>query len=142
MVGVAGSKNPQLRHLSWCLKFSDDLRPEGPQDGLECSGAVGHFDYACPSIFSYWETPSDCQLLDGLLLAVNKKRINDACVRFDEQFRFHCYDIDFCRAAAEKKLKIGTWPIAVTHRSGGNFNSEEFRVTARKYLQKWQGREL
>ena len=106
MVGVAGSKNPQLRHLSWCLKFSDDLRPEGPQDGLECSGAVGHFDYACPSIFSYWETPSDCQLLDGLLLAVNKKHINDVRIRFDNNSDFTATTSIFAVLQLRRSLKL------------------------------------
>jgi GT2 family glycosyltransferase len=58
-------------------------------------------------------------------------------VRFDPRFKFHCYDIDLCRTALQQGLRIGTWPIAVTHDSGGNFGSESFRQAARAYLDKW-----
>jgi hypothetical protein len=33
---------------------------------------------------------------------------------------------------------MGTWPIAVTHGSGGDFGSEEFKIAAGKYLAKWK----
>jgi GT2 family glycosyltransferase len=58
-------------------------------------------------------------------------------LRFDTQFEFHCYDLDFCRQASQRGLRIGTWPIAVTHNSGGNFKSESFKRAARQYLAKW-----
>lgn len=138
VVGIAGSRNPQLGHPSWGLKFDANLNPVGWQDGLQPSGTVGHGDYNCPTISRYGETPADCKLLDGLFLAINARKIKDAGVRFDHVFRFHCYDLDFCRSAAEQNLRIGTWPIAVTHRSGGNFESTEFKIAARKYLEKWK----
>ncbi len=138
VVGVAGSVNPQFEHPSWGLKFDAALNPIGWQDGLIRSGAVNHFDYACPSFGSFGDTPAACELLDGLFLAVNAKRAKDTDLRFDPEFRFHCYDIDFCRTAARRQLRMGTWPIAVTHGSGGNFGSEEFKFVARKYLEKWK----
>jgi hypothetical protein len=77
-------------------------------------------------------------LLDGLFLAVRTQAIKEAGLRFDERFRFHCYDLDFCRSALQRRLRIGTWPIAVTHDSGGAFGSAAFKEGARAYLDKWR----
>jgi GT2 family glycosyltransferase len=79
-----------------------------------------------------------CQLLDGVFLAVRTATLKQHGVRFDPRFKFHCYDIDLCRTALTKGLRIGTWPIAITHDSGGAFGSEAFRQAARAYLEKWR----
>jgi hypothetical protein len=139
LVGVAGSVNPQLKYPSWGLSFDEGLNPTGWQNGLVSSGAVNHFDYACPSFVAFGDTPARCKLLDGLFLAVSVKKARQFGLRFDSQFSFHCYDLDFCRSAEGKDLKIGTWPIAVTHGSAGDFTSESFKKAARKYIKKWSG---
>lgn len=138
VVGLAGSSNPDLSQPSWGLRFDEKLNPEGWQPGLRRSGAVNHFDYACPNVSIYGPTPMACTLLDGVFLAVRTASIRERGVRFDPRFDFHCYDIDFCRTAAEKGLRLGTWPISVTHDSGGAFGSESFKRAARAYLDKWR----
>ena len=110
--------------------------PVGSQ--LRKSGAVNHFDYTCPDVTVYGPTPMPCLLLDGLFLAVRTQAVKEAGLRFDERFRFHCYDLDFCRSALQRGLRIGTWPIAVTHDSGGAFGSASFKEGARAYLDKWR----
>jgi hypothetical protein len=45
--------------------------------------------------------------------------------------------MDFCRSARAKGLRLGTWPICVTHQSGGAFGSEAWREKFDKYLAKW-----
>lgn len=137
VVGLAGSKNPDLSQPSWGLSFDENLNPRGWQPGLVRSGAVNHFDYACPNLSLYGPTPMPCALLDGVFLAVNKSALLSRGVRFDPRFDFHCYDIDFCRTAASKGLRLGTWPIAVTHNSGGAYGSASFKRAARAYLDKW-----
>jgi len=138
IVGLAGSANPDLSQPSWGLRFDAELRPLGWQPGLRRSGSVNHFDYACPNVSVYGPTPMACQLLDGVFLAVRTAALKQRGVRFDPRFEFHCYDIDLCRTALAKGLRIGTWPIAVTHDSGGGFGSEAFRRAARAYLEKWR----
>jgi len=137
VVGLAGSANPDLSQPSWGLCFDAELRPRGWQPGLRRSGGVNHFDYACPNVALYGPTPLACQLLDGVFLAVRTAVLKQRGVRFDPRFKFHCYDIDFCRTALDQGLRLGTWPIAVTHDSGGAFGSESFRQAARMYLEKW-----
>ena len=57
--------------------------------------------------------------------------------RFDEQFSFHFYDMDFCRQCEQKGLRMGTWPISVIHQSGGSFGSLAWQAARVRYLQKW-----
>lgn len=138
VVGLAGSANPDLSQPSWGLQFDANLNPIGWQPELRKSGAVNHFDYNCPDVTVYGPAPMPCVLLDGLFIAVRTSQIKERRLRFDERFRFHCYDIDFCRSAVQLGLRVGTWPIAVTHNSGGGFGSSSFKDGARAYLDKWR----
>jgi GT2 family glycosyltransferase len=137
VVGLAGSSNPDLSQPAWGMRFDENLDALGWQPGLVCSGAVNHFDYGCPNLSLYGPTPMACSLLDGVFLAVKTSEVKARGVRFDPRFDFHLYDIDFCRSAADKGLRLGTWPIAVTHNSGGDYGSEAFKQAARAYLEKW-----
>lgn len=138
VVGVAGNRAPDLAQPSWALRFDAALVPLGWQDRTALSGAVGHGDPAAPPVDLYGPTPAACGLLDGVFLAVDVSRARGAGVSFDSRFRFHCYDLDFCRTAAAAGLRVGTWPIAVTHASAGNFASPAWQAEAAVYLQKWR----
>ena len=63
--------------------------------------------------------PMQCDILDGLFLAVNIDRLLETNHQFDEQFKFHHYDIDFCLQAGKKGLTMSTWDIPITHYSPG-----------------------
>ena len=65
-------------------------------------------------------------VIDGLFIAVNKKRISKM---FDEKFNFHFYDIAFCLANYfDKKTKIGvTTNIRISHNSIGELNEEWYK---------------
>lgn len=150
VIGLAGSLGSDLSQPSWGLGFDERLKPVGWQkgEGLRLSGAVSHisryhdpaFEMGVlpkPNLSLYGAMPARCDLLDGLFLAVHGVVARDWGVRFDETLRFHLYDLDFCRTARSKGLRLSTWPILVSHGSGGNFDSEEFRAAARLYLDKW-----
>lgn len=137
VVGVVGSVNPDLSQPSWGLRFDAALNATGWQPGLQRSGAINHFDYASPKVSLFGPTPLACQLLDGAFMAVKTATLKKHGVRFDPQFRFHCYDIDFCRTATQKGLRIGTWPISLTHDSGGSYGTDALKEAARAYLKKW-----
>ena len=79
----------------------------------------------------------ECELLDGVLLAARASGLRQAGVRFDPRFRFHFYDLDFCRTARAAGLHLGTWPIALTHRSSGNPYSDEWNAALELYREKW-----
>jgi GT2 family glycosyltransferase len=137
VVGLAGSVNSDLSEPSWGLAFDESLNSTGWQEGLQRSGTVSHLDYDHPNLSVYGPTPLRCKLMDGLFLAFNGGRLRETGIRFDETFDFHLYDLDFCRTASAKGLTLGTWPIAVTHNSRGNFDTEAFKMSARRYLDKW-----
>jgi hypothetical protein len=59
-------------------------------------------------------------------------------VRFDPRFTFHFYDMDFCRSCERAGLSMGTWPIAITHRSTGAFGSPAWQAGYAEYLAKWR----
>ena len=138
IVGLAGSKSPEPEQPSWALRFSDELILQGWQENAGLSGAVGHGSLESSAIKYYGESPAVCLLLDGLFLAMDVDKVRQAKVRFDVAFKFHFYDLDFCRSAHEAGLSLGTWGIPVTHASGGAFGTESWRDAARVYLKKWQ----
>ena len=87
----------------------------------------------------YWTTvfgPTDSRalIIDGLFMAVSVKRLLDTGTRFDENFDFHHYDITFCLNANKNKLKIGVYPIKVTHFGlGDSMNTQEWMESSLKF---------
>jgi hypothetical protein len=138
VIGVAGNANPDFNEPAWHLAWNRLKYPDGFQHSEYISGSVSHIHEGEIIQFYYGESPRECKLLDGLFLALNTKRILEKSVKFDEQFVFHFYDLDFCRQCLSKELILGTWPIAVTHASLGNFQSPEWISAKEKYLQKWR----
>jgi len=133
VVGVAGNRRGGPEQCSWA--FLD--RPGAWDVRENLSGAVAHEGRG---VSWYGPVPQQVKLLDGLLLAARADVLSQSGVRFDLAYSFHFYDVDFCRSAAEAGLRLGTWPIAVTHGSGGNFRSKQWREAAAMYFAKWGAR--
>jgi hypothetical protein len=129
--GLAGTSdftiNPDLQATMWFQQ---------PYDA--CSGAVEHriSDGDSTLMFVAGLTPKRCVVLDGLLLAVDLKQIGP--VRFDEQFAFHFYDLDFCLTVHRAGLVMGTMNVYVTHRSVGNYQSQEYKEMQSSFRKKWK----
>ena len=94
-------------------------------DGANLSGAIAHGAMPFGPVVNYGPA-GRCELLDGVLLAARQLRLADAGVLFDPALRFHLYDLDFCRTARAKGLSLGSWPLAITHQSGGAFGGSEW----------------
>jgi GT2 family glycosyltransferase len=88
-------------------------------------------------VSSFGPSGVEVKLLDGLLLAADSATLIGNGLRFDEQFAFHFYDMDFCRQAELKGLRMGTWPLSVVHESGGAFGSQGWRDGYERYLRKY-----
>jgi GT2 family glycosyltransferase len=134
IVGIAGNRRRIPRQPSW-LFVDADWNQDIP-DYL--SGAVTHVDESSTKISHYGPTPAEVKLLDGVFLAARVRTLRSADVRFDPRFTFDFYDLDFCRSCELAGLSMGTWPIALTHRSGGDFGSPRWREAYTSYLAKWQ----
>lgn len=131
VIGLAGNRRLLTGAPAWHLNESGDWDRE-TLSGVVCHGPV---PFGAPSV--YGPTPAAVQLLDGVLLAARRKTLTASGIRFDERFSFHFYDLDFSRQAISAGLTLGTWPIAVTHVSGGNFGSPAWKEGLAAYRQKW-----
>lgn len=134
VIGVAGSKgfsipNPSQRTGWWS--------PPNAKFGL-VGGVLHHDKNNGQSIYtSYGKSPSPALVIDGCFIAVSGRAIARG-LRFDQAFRFHCYDVDLCLTAWEMGLKTGVEPILVTHDSPGlGFMSDEFMQAQNLLVEKW-----
>jgi len=133
VIGVAGNRRVTQAHVNWYFK-NDKFEKD---DDKYLSGAVAHGARPCGPVSLYGSSPADCELLDGVLLAAKRSTLRKAKLGFDNKFAFHFYDLDFGRAARKADLRVGTWPIAITHASGGAFNTKEWGDALKLYRAKW-----
>jgi GT2 family glycosyltransferase len=135
VIGLAGNKRRVPRQPSWA--FVDDKFTWDSPENL--SGIVGHGTaFPCSNISAFGQSMQEVKLLDGLMLACRSDVLLERGLNFDERFNFHHYDLDFCRQAEQKGLRMGTWRISVIHESGGSFGSPAWRDGYQKYLEKWR----
>jgi GT2 family glycosyltransferase len=130
VVGLAGATKigltfPTLWHLM----------KTGPM-----SGSVGHGNSGWSQMSNYGPSPARCIVVDGLFISVNVERLLAVGHKFDERFKFHHYDLDFCIQANSCGLKIGTWPIWVTHLSPGllSLENESWKMSNEMFCQKYE----
>jgi GT2 family glycosyltransferase len=133
VIGLAGCTQRRHGQANWAFEAGGGK--ELDFEGL--SGVVGHG--AVPLGLPTWfgPVPAECELLDGVFLAAKKETLLRHQVMFDPQFTFHFYDMDFCRTARKKQLRLGTWGISVTHVSGGDFGGQSWADTCQLYFNKW-----
>ena len=133
VAGLAGNRRLLPGAPAWHLKNDAMEWDTEFLSGVVCHGAQ---PFGAASV--YGPTPAPVQLLDGALIAARASALLDAGVRFDERFDFHFYDLDFSRQANAAGLRVGTWPIAVTHASGGAFGSPAWNAALALYRAKWE----
>lgn len=134
VIGVAGNRRRVSAQPGWI--FIDAQLTSDRQENL--SGAIAHGAHPSGLISIYGERSLECELLDGVFIAAKKSRLISNTIGFDPQFKFHFYDMDFCRSARSRGLHLGTWPINLTHQSMGNFGGKSWQDSYRLYLEKWE----
>lgn len=138
IIGVAGNRRRVPRQAAWTHAVpKESLSASTPWDSGNLSGAVAHGAYPFGAISMFGPAPADCELLDGLFIAARLQALREKAVRFDPRFRFHFYDLDFCRSARQAGLRLGTWPIGVTHQGQPPFAGPEWEEGCRLYIDKW-----
>jgi hypothetical protein len=65
-------------------------------------------------------TTSRALILDGLFLSCKISDLKQKSLEFDDDFKFHFYDIAFCLKANEKKVSCGVLPIRAIHHGLGD----------------------
>jgi GT2 family glycosyltransferase len=133
VVGAAGCERRVPFQPSWGPPPDSVMASGAPT----LSGAVAHGQTPFGAVAMFGAAPAACELLDGLMLVARKSVLQAKGVRFDPRFDFHFYDLDFCRSAHQAGLRLGTWPLCLTHRSGGAFGTPAWRAKSREYFEKW-----
>lgn len=110
------------------------------------SGAVSHQlelkGESKLNVTSFGPWPRRCLIMDGLFLAVDLKRVLEVGWKFNENYDFHHYDISSCLDANKKKLKMGTYPIYVTHDSPGleDYNEPTYQQSEMRFYNEYNCR--
>jgi tetratricopeptide (TPR) repeat protein len=135
VVGLAGNRRRVPRQASWM--YLDDHFTSDNFDNL--SGVLGHGD-PFPNLRElsvYGEPGHEVKLLDGVLIAVRSQTLMEHGLRFDPRFRFHFYDLDFCRQCELRGVRMGTGALSVVHASAGKLGGESWHAAYRDYLAKY-----
>jgi GT2 family glycosyltransferase len=135
VIGVAGNRRRVQNQPGWAFvddKFTWDSK-------INLTGCVAHGTHPFGQISFFGVVPAECELLDGVFLGARKSALTANGVLFDPRFDFHFYDMDFCRSARQNGLRLGTWPICLTHQSGGAFGTQGWVKKYRQYVEKWKG---
>jgi GT2 family glycosyltransferase len=137
VVGIAGTNN---------ISLSNPIRPEIPtawhnSDKRGWSGFVEHPSENGTFNTTYFgPTPREVVTLDGLFIAIRTSAITDK-IRFDEQFKFHFYDMDFCFNAFKEQLILGVQDIFCRHNSRGEgIFDKSYREMEKIFLKKWKNK--
>ncbi len=132
VVGVAGCLNPNIKDLNlWHLMCErSNLRGFA---GHTCSETGNQFH-----VTSFGPSPSRVAMIDGVFMVINCKKILESKVKFDENFMFHHYDLDFSNTCNLNRLKIGVYPILINHSSPGLREfSDSWKKSNEYFKQKW-----
>lgn len=132
IVGLVGNSR-DTHHFTWHTR-PDGLGWDYPYlRGETLSGDPQHPDKIVRGL-----TDTPVALIDGAFIAIKTQRLIEAGVRFDERFRFHFYDLDLCRSAINKGLRLGVVKLNCVHQSGGNFGDASWQEQAKIFCNKWQ----
>jgi GT2 family glycosyltransferase len=133
VIGIVGNRRRVAHQPAWHY-IDMEFQWDAPEN---LSGLISHGPLPGGKVQYYGTAPAACELLDGVFLAATKNTLARHNVRFDPIFDFHFYDMDFCRTARQNGLRLGTWPICMTHQGAGIFGTPEWRRSYQTYLTKW-----
>jgi hypothetical protein len=112
VTGLAGSKtcNLSMPKMAWHLTTSPS----------EMVGEVSHKKDGNVWTTVFGKTKSRALIIDGLFIAINVEDLIKTPCRFNENFKFHHYDMSFCLNCNENKISVGVLPISVVHHGLGD----------------------
>lgn len=132
IIGLAGCINPTIKtHNLWHIMASrEHLRghvahPAAPNGVIQMS--------------SFGPTPSRVAIIDGLFMALHMPSVRESQWKFNENYKFHHYDIASCIDANRHRLKIGVAPINVIHSSPGllSVNDASWKTSNEMFLKEY-----
>lgn len=132
VVGVAGNTRRLPQQEGWFIQPASRA-----QDAAFIVGGIVHGEPLSKKVSFFGDAPHAVRLLDGVFIAARAGTLKRAGVQFDPQFAFHFYDTDFCRSCEQRGLRLGVWPIALTHQSAGVWQTQAWNDAFAAYLKKW-----
>jgi len=133
VVGVVGNTKRISNQPGWIMLSLDGAIA----DKSLLSGSIGQGNSFPPNQLDYFgPSGRECKLMDGVFLAASSETLIKNKLRFDPKFKFHFYDMDFCRSTEKAGLKMGTVDISLLHQSYGQLTSE-WMESYQLYLEKW-----
>ncbi len=135
LVGLVGNKRRLPGQVSWM--YLDQRFTCDSYDNF--SGVLGHGEPFpdLKQLSVYGEPGAEVKLLDGVLMAIRSQTLLERELRFDPRFHFHFYDMDFCRQAELRQLRMGTCAVSLVHASAGEFGTAGWTSAYRDYLAKY-----
>jgi hypothetical protein len=129
VTGLAGAKSIDLSKTpAWHLMSDKNTHV----------GEVAHTSQGQVWTSVFGPTNSRALVLDGLFLAVDVEVVTTKGAKFDEDFKFHHYDIAFCLDCNAKKIKMGVLPIRVVHHGlGDSMRTQDWIDNAKRFTQKF-----
>ena len=95
------------------------------------------FETRGPIVFT--ERAGAVDAVDGLLLALSPRAVDE--LSFDAELfpRFHGYDVDICFAARQRGLLVEVVPLRLLHRTKGGFkNTQDFEDARARFAMKYR----
>jgi hypothetical protein len=131
IIGVAGATSlniafPTLWHL---------MAERKHHRGFVHHGAGGIQTVAS----NFGPTPAEVLIMDGLFMAVHLPSVVNSGWQFNEQYRFHHYDLSSCLDAFAAGIKMGVFPIHLIHLSQGleSISNPEWRESNDRFLSQY-----
>lgn len=133
VIGVAGCREPRIVEKNLWHWMSDRHHQRGFAAHPISLGSKELF------VTAFGPSPDRVAVLDGVFLALDAKKIKNSKARFDEQFLWHHYDIDFSLTCNKNKIRLGVWPVLINHQSPGllNVNDIEWNRSNKAFIEKW-----
>jgi hypothetical protein len=137
VIGVVGNRRRVPGALSW--RHAREREGQLLQDeASQLSGGIAIGALPLGAVQRFGDCPAECELLGGMFIAVRRATLLGSGVRFDPNLGPHFQGLDFCRTARGKGLRLGTWPIALTHLGIEGFDQPEWRAARDRYFRKWK----
>ena len=131
IIGIAGGINPEIKFPAlWHIMTTKQHQ----------RGAVSHpFDNNMQYTTVFGPTPSRVVIADGCFLAVHLQTAVEKQWKFNENYKFHHYDIASCIDANKKKIRVGVYPIHITHESPGlkSFEDVHWKESNERFLKEY-----
>lgn len=131
ITGLAGTKtfNKRSDKLAWHI---------AAENRTSFVGEVSHAKDGRIWTTVFGPTQSRALVVDGLFIACKVNDVTSKQLQFDDDFRFHFYDIAFCLRANDSKVTCGVMPIrAIHHGLGDSMLTEDWESANLNFKNKY-----